>query len=163
MGRHVSNPALTKLPAPLFDDLAPGGSLCHILATAYRVKTEQSWSVCSRTLLQSGYPKIGHLNKRDTFHCALQPLVSFSCRRRFDFHSPARIDRGMELFIAIHRDLAQNKVWEPPKLFFDSSVSKQTVQQLTEIVKRHQVCVCVCACACACVCDYISIFTGVSS
>lgn len=60
-------------------------------------------------------------------------------RRRFDFHSPARIDRGMELFIAIHRDLAQNKVWEPPRLFFDSSVSRQTVQQLTEIVKRHQV------------------------
>lgn len=43
MGRHVSNPALTKLPSPLFDDLSPGGSLCHILATAYRVKTEQSW------------------------------------------------------------------------------------------------------------------------
>ncbi|CAI8054691.1 SWI/SNF complex subunit SMARCC2 [Geodia barretti] len=101
MGRHVSNPALTKLPAPLFDDLNPGGSLCHILTTAYRVKTEQSW-------------------------------------RRFDFHSPARIDRGMELFITIHRDLVQSKVWEPPKLFFDSSVSRQTVQQLTEIVKRHQ-------------------------
>ena len=45
----------------------------------------------------------------------------------------------MELFITIHRDLVQSKVWEPPKLFFDSSVSRQTVQQLTEIVKRHQV------------------------
>ena len=45
----------------------------------------------------------------------------------------------MELFITIHRDLGQSKVWEPPKLFFDSSVSRQTVQQLTEIVKRHQV------------------------
>ena len=30
-------------------------------------------------------------------------------------------------------------MWEPPRLFFDSSVSRQTVQQLTEIVKRHQV------------------------
>ena len=60
-------------------------------------------------------------------------------RRRFDFNSPARIDRGMELFIAIHRDLAQSRAWEPPRLFFDSSVSRQTVQQLTEIVKRHQV------------------------
>lgn len=65
--------------------------------------------------------------------------VSLFNRRRFDFHSPARIDRGMELFITIHRDLAQNKVWEPPRLFFDGSVSRQTVQQLTEIVKRHQV------------------------
>ena len=43
MGRHVNNPALTKLPAPLFEDYSPGGSLCHILATAYRIKTEQSW------------------------------------------------------------------------------------------------------------------------
>ena len=60
-------------------------------------------------------------------------------RRRFDFHSPARIDRGMDLFITIHRDLVQSKVWEPPRLFFDSSVSRQTVQQLSEIVKRHQV------------------------
>ena len=50
MGRHVSNPALTKLPAPLFDDLNPGGSLCHILATAYRVKTEQSWQVAQKNL-----------------------------------------------------------------------------------------------------------------
>lgn len=45
----------------------------------------------------------------------------------------------MELFITIHRELVQSKVWEPPRLFFDSSVSRQTVQQLTEIVKRHQV------------------------
>lgn len=60
----------------------------------------------------------------------------------------------MELFITIHRDLAQSKVWEPPRLFFDGSVSRQTVQQLTEIVKRHQVWVegdmeggdCVCMC-----------------
>lgn len=43
MGRHVSNPALTKLPAPLFEDYSPGGALCQILASAYRVKTEQSW------------------------------------------------------------------------------------------------------------------------
>lgn len=48
MGRHVSNPALTKLPAPLFEDYSPGGALCQILASAYRVKTEQSWWVRRR-------------------------------------------------------------------------------------------------------------------
>ena len=66
----MTNPALTKLPVNLFEDLNPGGSLCHIMATAFRVKTEHSW-------------------------------------RRFDFHSPSRIDRGMELFMNIHKDLNQ--------------------------------------------------------
>jgi len=42
-GKHVNNPPLTKLPAALFEDLNPGGALCHILTTAYRMKTEQSW------------------------------------------------------------------------------------------------------------------------
>ena len=66
-GKHVNNPPLTKLPvsshvqpsfkktavcyvivhlsskASLFEDLTPGGALCHIMTTAYRMKTEQSW------------------------------------------------------------------------------------------------------------------------
>ena len=29
--------------ASLFEDLTPGGALCHIMTTAYRMKTEQSW------------------------------------------------------------------------------------------------------------------------
>lgn len=66
----MNNPALTKLPVSLFEDLSPGGALCHIMATAFRVKTEQSW-------------------------------------RRFDFHSPSRIDRGIELFMSIHKELTQ--------------------------------------------------------
>ena len=66
----MNNPALTKLPVSLFEDLNPGGALCHIMATAFRVKTEQSW-------------------------------------RRFDFHSPSRIDRGIELFMSIHKELSQ--------------------------------------------------------
>lgn len=69
-GKHMNNPALTKLPVSLFEDLTPGGALCHIMATAFRVKTEQSW-------------------------------------RRFDFHSPSRIDRGIELFMSIHKELTQ--------------------------------------------------------
>ncbi|TNN81397.1 SWI/SNF complex subunit SMARCC2 [Liparis tanakae] len=34
-GRHVSNPPLTKLPS--------GGALCHILAAAYKFKSDQGW------------------------------------------------------------------------------------------------------------------------
>ena len=99
-GRQVVNPALTKVPVRLFQDLLPGGALCIIMATAFRVKAEQNW-------------------------------------RRFDFHSPSRIDRGLELFMNIRKDLAQAKHWEPPRVYFDLSVTD--TQQLVEIIKRHQV------------------------
>ena len=42
-GRHVKEPALTRLPMRCFRDLKPGGGLCHILAAAYRFKSEQGW------------------------------------------------------------------------------------------------------------------------
>ena len=29
--------------ASLFEDLTPGGALCHIMTTVYRMKTQQSW------------------------------------------------------------------------------------------------------------------------
>lgn len=57
--------------------------------------------------------------------------------RRFDFHSPSRMDRGLELFMNICKDLAQAKHWEPPRVYFDPSVTD--TQRLVEIVKRHQV------------------------
>lgn len=87
-GQHSKNRPLTKLPVSsyivscdlimcyshhqmkLFHDYSEGGALCHILATAYQVKSEQSW-------------------------------------RRFDFHHPTRMDRNMELFMTIHRNLLQ--------------------------------------------------------
>lgn len=79
----MSNPALTKIPVYLFEDLEPGGALSNIMATAFRVKTEQSW-------------------------------------RRFDFHSPSRMDRGLELFMNIRKDLSQ--------------VSRLTVNMLYHVV-----------------------------
>ena len=42
-GRSVKDPALTRLPMRCFRDLKPGGGLCHILAAAYRFKSEQGW------------------------------------------------------------------------------------------------------------------------
>ncbi|XP_076123985.1 SWI/SNF complex subunit SMARCC2 isoform X1 [Alosa pseudoharengus] len=42
-GRHVSNPPLTKLPMKTFLDFKPGGALCHILAAAYKFKSDQGW------------------------------------------------------------------------------------------------------------------------
>ncbi|KAJ8400884.1 hypothetical protein AAFF_G00392380 [Aldrovandia affinis] len=42
-GRHVSNPPLTKLPMKSFLDFKSGGALCHILAAAYKFKSDQGW------------------------------------------------------------------------------------------------------------------------
>ncbi|XP_072858807.2 SWI/SNF complex subunit SMARCC1 [Pogona vitticeps] len=42
-GKHVANPAFTKFPAKCFMDFKAGGTLCHILGTAYKYKNEQGW------------------------------------------------------------------------------------------------------------------------
>lgn len=42
-GRRVNNPALTRLPAKSFLDFKAAGSLCHILGSAYKFKSEQGW------------------------------------------------------------------------------------------------------------------------
>ncbi|XP_037107411.1 SWI/SNF complex subunit SMARCC2 [Syngnathus acus] len=42
-GRHVSNPPLTKLTMKSFLDFKAGGALCHILAAAYKFKSDQGW------------------------------------------------------------------------------------------------------------------------
>lgn len=60
--------------------------------------------------------------------------------RRFDFHSPSRIDRGIELFMSIHKELTLLKIWEPPKVLINTTVGPALMTELTEIVKRHQVC-----------------------
>uniref|UniRef100_A0A8C2JGF3 SWI/SNF related, matrix associated, actin dependent regulator of chromatin, subfamily c, member 1b n=1 Tax=Cyprinus carpio TaxID=7962 RepID=A0A8C2JGF3_CYPCA len=44
-GRRANNPSFTKLPAKCFQDLRPGGALCHILGSVYKFKTEQGWLV----------------------------------------------------------------------------------------------------------------------
>jgi len=41
--------------------------------------------------------------------------------------------------MSIHKDLAQSKLWEPPRVFINTTVGPSLIQQLTEIVKRHQV------------------------
>ncbi|MEE6512630.1 hypothetical protein FKM82_019747, partial [Ascaphus truei] len=42
-GRHVTNPAFTKLPAKCFMDFKASGTLCHILGAAYKHRSDQGW------------------------------------------------------------------------------------------------------------------------
>lgn len=59
--------------------------------------------------------------------------------RRFDFHSPSRIDRGIELFMSIHKELTLSKTWSPPRVLINSTVGQTLMTELVDIVKRHQV------------------------
>ena len=101
-GKHMNNPALTKLPAWLLEDFSPGGALCYLMAVSIRIKTDQLW-------------------------------------RHFHFHCPSGIDRGIELFMSIHKDLTLCKGWLPHKVLIHFTVRSTLMAKLVDIVKRHQV------------------------
>jgi len=58
--------------------------------------------------------------------------------RRFDFQSPSRVDRNVELFLNIERSLKEKGYLVLPKIYFSSSIESKPLQKMREIVKRHQ-------------------------
>ncbi|XP_052059233.1 SWI/SNF complex subunit SMARCC2-like isoform X1 [Mytilus californianus] len=100
-GKHVKNPAITKLPMKCFLDFKAGGSLCHIIAAVYKFKSDQGW-------------------------------------RRFDFQSPSRMERNVEMFLQIERSLVANKCLTMPCIFMSPELDKQLTGRLKDIAKRHQ-------------------------
>ena len=65
-------------------------------------------------------------------------LHVFICRRRFDFQSPSRMDRNVEMFMQIEKALAQNKCFVPHAIFLRPDMDKILVPKLKDIIKRHQ-------------------------
>ena len=57
-------------------------------------------------------------------------------RRRFDFLIPSRMDRGLDLFMAIHKDLASTQKWELPRVFLSPNLPNPS--HYVEMCKRHQ-------------------------
>ncbi|KAL5010358.1 hypothetical protein ScPMuIL_012663 [Solemya velum] len=100
-GKHVSNPALTKLPMKCFLDFKPGGALCHIFAATFKYKSEQGW-------------------------------------RRFDFQSPSRMDRNVEMFMTIEKTLVSNKALQMPHIYIRPDVDKCLISKLKDIVNRRK-------------------------
>ncbi|XP_068619544.1 SWI/SNF complex subunit SMARCC2 isoform X2 [Battus philenor] len=43
LGKNASDPPFLRLPMKVFMDMKPGGSLCTVLATMFRFKSEQRW------------------------------------------------------------------------------------------------------------------------
>ncbi|CAG2173906.1 unnamed protein product [Oppiella nova] len=58
--------------------------------------------------------------------------------RRFDFSSPSRMDRNVEMFMGIEKFLVNHKCFIEPNVYFAPEVDKQLVLKLKDIVKRHQ-------------------------
>ncbi|XP_065286920.1 SWI/SNF complex subunit SMARCC2 isoform X2 [Dermacentor albipictus] len=58
--------------------------------------------------------------------------------RRFDFQSPSRMDRNVEMFMTVEKTLVQNKCLSLPHIYISSEVEKQLVPRLKDIIKRHQ-------------------------
>lgn len=60
------------------------------------------------------------------------------CRRRFDFQSPSRMERNVEMFLQIERSLVANKCLTMPSIFLSPELDKQMIGRLKDIAKRHQ-------------------------
>ncbi|KAL3836492.1 hypothetical protein ACJMK2_021921 [Sinanodonta woodiana] len=58
--------------------------------------------------------------------------------RRFDFQSPSRMDRNVEMFMQIEKALVQNKCHVQPAIFLRPDLDKPLVGRLRDIIKRHQ-------------------------
>lgn len=58
--------------------------------------------------------------------------------RRFDFQSPSRMDRNVEMFMQIQKSLVQNKCMTLPQVYIDEDVDLKLASKLKDIVKRHQ-------------------------
>ncbi|KAM4029070.1 SWI/SNF complex subunit SMARCC1 [Anomaloglossus baeobatrachus] len=100
-GRHVTNPAFTKLPIKCFLDFKAGGALCHILGAAYKHRSDQGG-------------------------------------RRFDLQNPSRMDRNVEMFMAIEKTLMQNNCLSRPTVYLVPDIELKLSNKLKDIVKRHQ-------------------------
>ena len=69
--------------------------------------------------------------------CSLVTLHDAVCRRRFDFQSPSRMDRNVEMFMQIQRSLLQNRVIVQPAIYLRPEIDKISTVKLKDIVKRH--------------------------
>ncbi|KAK6639223.1 hypothetical protein RUM43_007493 [Polyplax serrata] len=58
--------------------------------------------------------------------------------RRFDFQSPSRMDRNVEMFMQVEKALIQAKCLTMPNVFVKPDVEKSLQSKIKDIIKRHQ-------------------------
>lgn len=62
----------------------------------------------------------------------------FFNRRRFDFQSPSRMDRNVEMFMQIMKSLVANKCHIQPNVYIKPNLDKPLISRLKDVVKKHQ-------------------------
>ncbi|CAL1530785.1 unnamed protein product [Lymnaea stagnalis] len=58
--------------------------------------------------------------------------------RRFDFASPSRMDRNVEMFLQVEKALVSSKCLNLPQIYIRPEVDRALVPKLRDIIKRHQ-------------------------
>ncbi|KAM4580547.1 SWI/SNF complex subunit SMARCC1 isoform 5-T5 [Odontesthes bonariensis] len=58
--------------------------------------------------------------------------------RRFDLQNPSRMDRNVEMFLNVEKNLVQNNCLTRPIVFLSSDIEQKQTSKLKDIIKRHQ-------------------------
>ncbi|XP_034030237.1 SWI/SNF complex subunit SMARCC1 isoform X2 [Thalassophryne amazonica] len=58
--------------------------------------------------------------------------------RRFDLQNPSRMDRNVEMFLNVEKNLVQNNCLTRPAVFLSTDIEQKQASKLKEIIKRHQ-------------------------
>ncbi|XP_037310652.2 SWI/SNF complex subunit SMARCC1 isoform X1 [Pungitius pungitius] len=58
--------------------------------------------------------------------------------RRFDLQNPSRMDRNVEMFLNVEKNLVQNNCLTRPTVFLLPDIEQKQASKLKDIVKRHQ-------------------------
>ncbi|XP_024114209.2 SWI/SNF complex subunit SMARCC1 isoform X1 [Oryzias melastigma] len=58
--------------------------------------------------------------------------------RRFDLQNPSRMDRNVEMFLNVEKNLVQNNCLTRPIVFLSPDIEPKQASKLKDIIKRHQ-------------------------
>uniref|UniRef100_A0A8C9Z372 SWI/SNF related, matrix associated, actin dependent regulator of chromatin subfamily c member 2 n=1 Tax=Sander lucioperca TaxID=283035 RepID=A0A8C9Z372_SANLU len=58
--------------------------------------------------------------------------------RRFDLQNPSRMDRNVEMFLNVEKNLVQNNCLTRPTVFLSPDIEQKQASKLKDIIKRHQ-------------------------
>ncbi|XP_013876839.1 SWI/SNF complex subunit SMARCC1 [Austrofundulus limnaeus] len=58
--------------------------------------------------------------------------------RRFDLQNPSRMDRNVEMFLNVEKNLVQNNCLTRPLVYLSPEIEQKQASKLKDIIKRHQ-------------------------
>uniref|UniRef100_A0A3Q0RR58 SWI/SNF related, matrix associated, actin dependent regulator of chromatin subfamily c member 2 n=1 Tax=Amphilophus citrinellus TaxID=61819 RepID=A0A3Q0RR58_AMPCI len=58
--------------------------------------------------------------------------------RRFDLQNPSRMDRNVEMFLNVEKNLVQNNCLTRPTVYLSPDIEQKQASKLKDVIKRHQ-------------------------